>query len=401
VTHARVALVTTFYAPVLGGSEEAARQLATVLARRGHAVRVITRLTDPAVPRNETADGVTIERVGPPVGRRGFRKWTFIPYVLAALLRGRATFDVICVVDYRGIGIAAVLAGILLRLPVVLQAQTEGVLSGSNLTPALARVGLRADRGLGRALSWPLRRIYRSGDAYACISRTIRAEALAEGIAPSRVHDLPNTVDTKRFRPAAPGERAQRRNELGWPHDRVVAIFVGRLSREKGVADLLEAWGLVASPAMLVIVGPDMPGHAWDEGPRVREVTARPPLAGRVVVFGAATDPAPLYRAADLAIVPSHWESFGISAAEAMASGLPVVASAVGGLTDYIVDGENGLLVPPRDPAALARAIDRVVSAPEIRARLGAAARISIAAYDRDVVLERFGALLDALRRRV
>jgi glycosyltransferase involved in cell wall biosynthesis len=149
-----------------------------------------------------------------------------------------------------------------------------------------------------------------------------------------------------------------------------------------------------------MLVGPDMPGHPWDEGPRARELAADPRLSGRVRVLGPSSDPAPLYQAADLAVVPSHWESFGISAAEAMASGLAVVASAVGGLTDYIVDHENGLLVPARDPAALAAAIDSLVMDAALRTRLGAAARSTMAAYDQGVVLERFGALLDAIGAR-
>ena len=180
--------------------------------------------------------------------------------------------------------------------------------------------------------------------------------------------DVPNTVDTERFRPAAPGEPQRRRTEFGWPVDRPLGIFVGRLSREKGVVDLLHAWERIPPPATLLVVGPDMPGHPWDEGARARELAASPALAGRVIFTGATSDPAPFHRAADFAIVPSHWESFGLSAAEAMSSGLAVAASAVGGLTDYIVDGTNGLLVPPQNPEALAAAIQRlIVERPALR----------------------------------
>jgi D-inositol-3-phosphate glycosyltransferase len=246
-------------------------------------------------------------------------------------------------------------------------------------------------------MSWPLRRAYGAADAIACISRAIHAEAIAEGIAPDRVHDLPNTIDTARFRPAAPDERARLRAGLGWPLNRIIAVFVGRLSREKGIVDLLHAWARAAPSALLVVVGPDMPGHPWDEGPRVRALAATDGLAGRVLLFGASSDTALLYRAADLAVVPSHWESFGISAAEAMASGLPVVASAVGGLTDYVIDGENGRLVPRQNIEALAAAIDEIVADEDLRRRMGLAARQAIARFDERLVLERFGAMLDRL----
>jgi glycosyltransferase involved in cell wall biosynthesis len=383
--HARVALVTTYYHPVLGGAEAAARRLAAFLVRRGHAVSVITTLTDPALPRHDTIDGVRIDRLGAPRPRTAARKWTVIPRIAAELSRRRGDYDVICVIDYRGVGLPAIVVGHRLGRRVAIQAQTEGVLSGSHLSP------------FGRLVSWPARRAYTHADAIACISKGIQAEAIAAGVPPDRVHDLPNTVDTDRFHPAEAGERERRRAELGWPVDQPLGIFVGRLSREKGIADLLTAWARVPPPATLVVVGPDMPGHPWDESVRAREVASSATLAGRVIFHGATPDPAPLYRAADFAVVPSHWESFGLSAAEAMSSGLAVVASAVGGLTDYVVDGVNGLLVPARDPAALAVAIQNLVNDRALRMRLAAAARQTVARFDERVVLERFGALLDRL----
>lgn len=387
--YARVALVTTYFHPVLGGAETAARRLAAFLVRRGHDVSVITTLTDPALPRRDTIDGARVDRAGPPKPRASARKWTIVPRIAAELWYRRADYDVICVVDYRGVGLPAILAGRAAGRPVAIQAQTEGVLSGSHLGALL------------RVVSWPVRRAYTFADAFACISKGIKTEAIAAGVDPDRVHYLPNTVDTDRFHPAEPGERDRRRAELGWPVDRPLGIFVGRLSREKGIVDLLRAWERVAAPATLVVVGPGMPGHPWDESVRAREIGTSPALRDRVIFHGATTDPAPLYRAADFAVVPSHWESFGLSAAEAMASGLPVVACDVGGLADYIVDGANGLLVGAQDPPALAAAIQRLIDDPALRARLAAAARETAMQFDERVVLERFGALLDRLAGRL
>ncbi len=383
--HARIALVTAYYHPVLGGAEAAARRIAEFLVRRGHEVTVITTLTDEALAREETIAGVHVARIGAPQPRTSARKWLILPRLTAELWRRRGDYDVIAVIDYRGVGLAALLVGRIAGRPVMIQAQTEGVLSGSHLSAAR------------RLVSWPMRRLYRLADGVACISKGIQREAIAAGVPAERVFDIPNTVDTERFHPAAPGEPERRRAEFGWPADRPIGIFVGRLSREKGIVDLLHAWERIPPPATLLVVGPDMPGHPWDEGARARELAASPALAGRVILTGATSDPAPFHRAADFAIVPSHWESFGLSAAEAMASGLAVAASAVGGLTDYIVDGTNGLLVPPQNPGALASAIQRLIGDPALRARLAAAGRETAMQFDERVVLERFGALLDRL----
>jgi D-inositol-3-phosphate glycosyltransferase len=398
---ARIVLVTTFYAPVHGGAEMAARRLAAVLKERGHDIFVLTKRTDPSLPDSERVDTIPVERIGPGGPRRGGGKWTIIPWIFAALIRRRGAFDIIVVIDYRGIGIAAILAGRILRRPVMIQAQTEGVLSCENWAPALARLRLAPTDRVARLMSFPLRVAYRAADAMACISRRIESEALTEGVARDRVHYLPNTVDTARFHPPSEGERERLRRTFGWPGDRLIALFVGRLSREKGIRDLIDAWPRVSGAVVLVVVGPDMTNHPWNEGPAARALASTPGRDGRVIFYGPSDDPAPLYRAADLAIVPSHWESFGISAAEAMSSGLAVIASAVGGLLDFMVDNQNGRLVPPRDPIALAAAIDDLAADAVLRQRLGTAARETMQRFDERVVLERFGAVIDQLAKDV
>src|SRR5262249_11999284 len=172
--HARVALVSTYYHPVLGGAEAAARRLAAFLVRRGHHVTVITTLTDAALPRHESIDGARVDRVGPPRPRASAIKWIVIPTIAAELSRRRADYDVICVVDYRGVGLPAIAVGHRFGRRVAIQAQTEGVLSGSHLGP------------IGRLVSWPIRRMYTRADAIACISKGIQAEAIAAGVRAER-----------------------------------------------------------------------------------------------------------------------------------------------------------------------------------------------------------------------
>jgi glycosyltransferase involved in cell wall biosynthesis len=105
-------------------------------------------------------------------------------------------------------------------------------------------------------------------------------------------------------------------------------------------------------------------------------------------------------RAADFAVQPSHFEAMGLAAAEAMAAGLPVIASDTGGYRDFISHEKNGLLVPVRDIRALASAISRLAGNAELRERLGREARRSAEQFDETVVLERFAELIDRLAAR-
>jgi glycogen(starch) synthase len=132
-------------------------------------------------------------------------------------------------------------------------------------------------------------------------------------------------------------------------------LFAGRLSREKGILELVEA----ANEMKLVVAG---------DGPLRDSV---PGALG----FVPHDELGPLYERAAVVACPSHREGFGVVCAEAMAHGRPVVAGAVGGLLDLVVDGETGILVPPRDVSALRAALERLLGDRELRHRLGTAAR--------------------------
>jgi glycosyltransferase involved in cell wall biosynthesis len=399
MTRPRILLLTTYFHPVLGGVETNARRLAAFLHRQGFDVRVVTKRVLRDVPDEDVVEGVPVVRV-PPAGERSpSGKWLMLPFAFAALVRLRRRYDLICCIDYRGIGLAAVAAGWILGRPVVVQAGTTGVLSCSNWNTALVRCGMSPRGRLAAWLKRPLRFLYASATAFICISRDIEREALACGIPPARIHYLPHSIDITEFRPPAPGERAQIRRDEGWPVQGPVCMFLGRLSLEKGILDLLEAWRLADRPdALLVVVGPDMPAHPWDAGPRARDFVRTHQLEGRVRFTGPREDTARVLRAADIFIQPSHFEAFGISVIEAMATGLPVLASRVGGMVDYLVDEENALLCAPERPAEFAWRIARLLDDGALRERLAHAARATVErSFDESVVFGRTAAIFVAL----
>jgi glycosyltransferase involved in cell wall biosynthesis len=396
-----VLILTPYFYPIIGGVESNAERLAHYLVTEGVPVQVLTKRIGRGLADQEDRDGIAIHRIGPSGERSSLGKWLMTPAIVNWLVRHASDYDVVCCVDYRATGVAALLARRITRRPVVFQAQTTGVLSGDNIDPLLRTAGIGAAGPIANAVKRPIRALYRGADAFACISRDIERETLACGVPRERVWYLPNAIDMTHFRPAEPGERERLRRERNLPLDGVVCLFVGRLSREKGVMELLEAWRQLRPHALLVVAGPDMTGHAWDAGGPGRAFVEQHGLGASVRFVGPLTDAAPMIKAADLVVQPSHFEALGLSAIEALACGVPLVASAVGGLLDFVVDGENGRLCPPQDPAALASCIGPLLADAGARARLASRARESVRqVYDEQAVFGRMRTLFDRLAVR-
>jgi D-inositol-3-phosphate glycosyltransferase len=191
----------------------------------------------------------------------------------------------------------------------------------------------------------------------------------------SRLALVPCGVDTRAFRPV---DRREARSELGLPEGPMVA-YVGRLVPRKGVDTLIEAFALLSRrlDARLVIVG----GEPGDEGSA--EVARLSALARNLkvkkrVIFTGSRPQQDLYRyygAADAAATVPHYEPFGMTPLEAMACGVPVVGSRVGGIKTSVLEGETGYLVPPKDPKALADRLLRLLTDGALRERMGLAGR--------------------------
>ena len=194
-----------------------------------------------------------------------------------------------------------------------------------------------------------------------------------------------NGRDPARFRPD-PAARARVRQALGVPDEAVVVVIVSRLVRHKGYPELLAAMRDVPG-AELWVVGDRLPS---DHGTDLEPLFAGSGLGSRLRRLGYRTDVADVLAAADIFTLPSHFEGLPMSVIEAMLTGLPVVATAIRGPREQVVDGETGLLVPPATTAPLAAALRRLVADPALRARMGAASRArAVALYDEATVLAR------------
>jgi glycosyltransferase involved in cell wall biosynthesis len=235
---------------------------------------------------------------------------------------------------------------------------------------------------------------YAAADATVAVSENL-VEFLerAEGLPRHKTVVIRNGIDAAALR-GAPA-RAEARRRLGLPDGAPVLGTVGRLAAQKGHIDLVEALPAIAArhPGVRLLIAGEGPERAALEA-RMQALDAH----GRVALLGHVADVPAFLRALDLFVLPSLWEGLPLALLEAMAIGLPIVASRASGIVEAIDHGAEGLLFEPRDRAGLAREVLALLDDPEHAARLGAAARRR--ALERHTLAAVAGRM-DALYRRV
>ncbi|HEX3002613.1 MAG TPA: glycosyltransferase [Angustibacter sp.] len=368
----RIAMVSEHASPlaVLGGEDAGGQNvhvaaLSTELARRGHEVTVYTRRDDADLPeRQPFAPGVEVVHV--PAGpAEAVPKDDLLPYMadMALWLRrewsGERRPDVVHA--HFWMSALATRDALLVhenRPPAAVTFHALGVVKrrhqGAQDTSPPERLGIE-------------RRLVHDLDAVIATCRDEVSELLDLGADPQRLHVVPCGVDLDRFTPD--GEQC-----APWTPGATRLLALGRLVERKGIETAIEALQQLPDAELVVAGGPPA-GTEDADVRRLREHAARCGVAERVHLLGGVSqdDAAALLRAADVVVAVPWYEPFGIVPLEAMASGTPVVASAVGGMLDTVEPGVTGEHVPPRDPTAVAQAVRRIVSGPEHLRRLGRA----------------------------
>lgn len=373
----RIALVSEHASPlaVLGGTDAGGQNthvaaLAAGLAARGAEVVVHTRRDDPDTPRRvRMGPRVTVDHVtaGPP---EAISKDLLLPYMdeFAADLQrlwARRRPDVVHSHFWMS-GYASVRAARPLGIPVIHTFHALGVVK-------------RREQGV-KDTSPPERaaieeQLLRDTDRILATCPDEVFELLRLGADRHRISVVPCGVDVGHFTPdgpAAPRSRLRR------------VLYVGRLVQRKGIGNLITALADVPGTELVIAGGPAPAMLDTDpEVSRLRALTAKHGIGDRVRFLGRvdrAELPA-LYRSADVVASVPWYEPFGIVPVEAMACGRPVVAAAVGGLTDTVIDNVTGLHVPPREPGTIAAALRRLLGDPALRRSLGAAGRARAVRY--------------------
>lgn len=375
-----VVMVSSGFYPKVGGTERQAELLARALQRLGVAVEVVTLQFRRDCALDETLSGLHLTRI--PFPRVRLLATAVVAARLAAyLIRRRRRYDLIHVHMVGYLAVIATVAARLLRRPIVLKFAVRPPAAAGAFGDFPAAV--RKVPFLERLLVWGVRR----ADRFVAISGMIRDMARRGGVPDDRIVSIPNAVDPELFRPADPAARERLRRALGLRPGRAV-LFSGRIVRRKGVADLLQAWPEVIAKhpdATLYLIG------AGKDLEAMRAQADRFGIAGAIEFRGVVENVADYLRAADLFVLPSHFEGMPNALLEAMACGLPAVAARVSGVVDLIEHARNGLIVEPQRPDALAGAIHRLLEDRALAAALGAAARASVErGYSIEAVARRY-----------
>jgi glycosyltransferase involved in cell wall biosynthesis len=343
-------MIISYFYPHLGGAEQQSLRLAEQLIRRGVPVCVLTRKFK-GLPAHEVVRGIPVCRA---IRTLPWGKWFAVTYMLSVLWflwRRRHTYDIIHCHLLQGFhSVVAILFKVLFQKKVVIKVGATGPLSDFVMLKNVF---------LGDFL---LKKIIRA-DKLVTVCSQSTAEALQAGFTFHQIAQIPNGVDTNQFQPFSPS------------NNQTNITFIGRLDMMKGVQVLLEAFKTVKEAgviAHLSIIG---------DGPDRETLIGRARQAGiadSVSFCGEIVDIKPFLEKTAVFVLPSLSEGLSNVLLEAMACGLPIVATRVGGNIDLILDGENGILVETEKSNQLSVAMKKILQDKALAKKLGSEARKTV-----------------------
>lgn len=337
-----IVLFSTAYFPLIGGAEVAVREIMDRLPEGEF--HVVTARIRPGLVSRERIGNAEVHRVG--IGHSLDKYWLIVagPFV-AWWIQRRVSRPVVWALMASYNGAAALLYTWLRPKTKLLLTLQEG--------DPLEHIDAR----VGRFRPF-FRKLFQRADAIQAISRFLADWAKRMG---ARVEPevIPNGVDVVRFtKPLSVEERRAVRDELGFRPDDIVLVTTGRLIKKNALDDVIRALPLLPASVKFLSVG------IGEDGQMLHDLAVELAVGDRVRFLGAKShDELPRYlRAADMFIRPSLSEGLGNSFLEAMAAELPIIGTPVGGIPDFLMDGETGVMCQPRDPTSIAAAVQRLLT---------------------------------------
>jgi glycosyltransferase involved in cell wall biosynthesis len=402
--HLRICFVAPLFAPSVGGAQIQAEKQAHQLRNMGHDVTIVTLHLQKRWERRTQLDGLPVVRVGGlykldgtlRIGRLGI--WPVNIGVFLLLWRLRHTYDVIHVFEVTPLAAVAALIGKLTRNPVVVTSVSVGPTREESLQPGpemelmadtltdrsfLKIDASNAEVGIGDINNLPkytlggriiLNFLLSSDVYYQALSTRSCAYLASWGVRRERIVYLQGSVDTEKFRPA-PEQCPERERP-----ERTV-ICVARLGYAKGVDVLLHAWKRMMSTSSEWQTPLKPRLRLAGDGelrPQLERIVAELNIQDSVEFLGSRSDIVDLLQQSWGFVLPSRCEGMPNALLEAMACGLPCIATRVSGSEDIIVDGLNGILIEPEQPAQMAHALRCLIEDTKLAQRLGREGRATM-----------------------
>jgi glycosyltransferase involved in cell wall biosynthesis len=366
-------MIIQAYYPIVGGAERQLATIAPLLVQRGIRVSIITRKRIPSTADYEVVDGIPVYRV-PVAGPKFIASVLFTLRCLRVLRKLKP--DILHAYELLSPTTTAALYKLIWRTPVVAKVLRGGSQGDLDVLKRNRFGSLRAGLTL------------RFVDMFIAISKEIQTELSQTGIPIGRQVWIPNGVDIERFQPVSQEQKQQLRQSLGLPSG-FLAVFTGRLDPEKNIASLAAVWPSVQQSipnAHLLVIG------TGSQEKQIQDLAC-----DHVHLLGKMADVVPYLQAADVFILPSSTEGLSNALLEALACGLPSIATAVGGNPELVIPEKTGFLVLPEDPQALQTAVLALAKNTAIREKMSANCRqLILDNYPLDRTVER---LVEVYRR--
>ena len=357
-------MIVPSFSPAIGGAEVQVQRLSKELVARGWTVRVLTRRHGSALPHGlptrEVVDGIPVTRLYS-CGRGKIGSLLYMLGGLWHLLRhGRRG-----IYHAHAIGAAGWLAVV-----------ARYLLGGRSIIKL--RTGCHTyDKYLASPFRhWQFSTLLRLTDLAVVVNSEVEELVLNSGIPTTRIVRIPNAVDTTFFHPVLAGEKAAIRRQLGLPIKKTIVLFVGRLEPIKGGDVLLRAWALlpdeVRANGLLVFVG------GGTEQATLTNMANSLGVRETVLLTGPQRAVRDYYWAADIFVLPSQTEGLSNALIEAMACGLPVISSKVGGSPDVVEEGISGMLFESGNHEQLAQKLVSMIVMQNRWVEMGTHARQSV-----------------------
>lgn len=369
MSNLRVCFVSQLYHPDLGGVGRHAVILTAKLRERGLELFILSRkmknIPESRMPPNIVVYPLPALRPGVHIlEEKSFSNFltslSFSVMLAFKLFVMRKQYDL---VHFQGASIPLIVCLPLLKL--IKKKVSAKILASRLGTEAGALKGRYLF--IGNILAWILRRT----DAFVAISQEIADGLKNDGVQLEKIYKITNFVDISRFQPLDSDERSMLKRTLSLDKD-IIINFTGRIVGRKGIDVLINAMAtnrelLLSSILIIVGSGPDED--------KMKNLVSRLGIDNNIRFLGQTSEVVRYYQASDIFVLPSYAEGMSNSLLEAMACGLPVIASRIGGVVDVIEDGKTGILFEPGDISGLSSALVRLANDAELRQRLGIEAR--------------------------